>query len=196
MAPDQVDSEMVGFDLSCREIAGTAKVDPPSGQPSASTSEPWPGMRCRAFDPSEVAVAPFKGDTGLVAPGGVLVLGGFGARGEAAARTLEFIRFYGIDRVCPVGDPQTPVLDLFTHGGKLPAGAMPGESCDPAFGVKTLAVREGKGRWRVETAQQVLLGSFPDEPGARRYADELFRLGARYLCAVGGPTPALRYLRR
>jgi hypothetical protein len=195
-SPVQVDSERVEFEVSCRSNGPAAASTVASGAAARGPVEPWPGMRCRSIDPATLAVAPFKGETGLVEPGGVLALGGFGSSADAAARTLEVLRFYGSDRACSVGDPRRPVVHLFTRGEKMATGAMEGESCDPPFGVKTLAVREAKGQWVVETSEKVLLGYFPQEAGARRYASELFQLGARHLCSVGGSKASLRYLRR
>jgi hypothetical protein len=72
---------------------------------------------------------------------------------------------------------------------------MDGERCAPVTGVKSLGVRESKGTWLVEAADQVLLGAFADEAGARRWSAELLRLKTRQRCTVGAPRPSMTYLR-
>jgi hypothetical protein len=97
------------IDLGADSLRNLAAPKDQQKAPPA-TKQASPGKTCVKVDASTLAVAPFKGSTGIVSPPGILIVGGFGTDEAAPARVLEIMRAYGVDQVCYPGNRARPVL--------------------------------------------------------------------------------------
>jgi hypothetical protein len=184
-----------------RDRSGSRLAAEPGGAEGPAEGTPGDeaglaGKTCVKVDASTLAVAPFKGSTGIVSPPGILIVGGFGTDEAAPARVLEIMRAYGVDQVCYPGNRARPVLHELLVAAAAPSGPLPGETCDAPFDPNAIVTSQVNGFWIVQTPARATIGVFSDEPSAREYAGEISRLRFAQRCFVGQPKAIFRYLRK
>lgn len=118
----------------------------------------------------------------------------FGDNRAAAEQSLDVIRHYRMDRICPVGGPDPSMTYLLAKGG-VPTGAMAGEDCTAFDPGRTTLIR-GKGGWRIVSGRIGVMDVGDRREDAQKALAVIRRHDFSRICRVGRPRPAFIYFRR
>ncbi len=182
----------VNLEFSGSKDAGQRDLG--SGNSHSSLTTPLPAFNndCITFDPDHLKVHNIDGQWNITTGEDELI--NFGNRRLEAAEALIIIKYYEMDQVCYVGQPD-PALTYWLVRAGSPSGSLSKEDCI-GFSSHKLVLRKIKKRWKIYEGENLLLDIGPDNLEARLVLHSLKRYRFQYHCFVGRPRPSFDYWRR
>lgn len=118
----------------------------------------------------------------------------FGSNQAAAAKAVQIMKHYKMDKQCFVGRPNAP-MHYFTAAGMAPQGAFPGEDCI-AFNPANITASKVQGRWKVVQGSMWMLDFDQKEAEAKIAVDIIKHYGFNQQCYVARPNAPMQYFRK